>query len=53
MARENRADTTLWPLTDPDGVETILHVQPTFGCNDGEVLRVCALDGYGIVERSE
>lgn len=53
VVRENRADTTLWPLTGPDGVETSLRVQPVFGCNDGEVLRGWALDGYGIVERSE
>jgi DNA-binding transcriptional LysR family regulator len=53
VVRENRADTTLWPLTGPAGVETSLRVQPVFGCNDGEVLRLWALDGYGIVERSE
>ncbi|SDX65067.1 LysR family transcriptional regulator [Roseicitreum antarcticum] len=53
VVRENRADTTLWPLTGPDGVETSLRVQSVFGCNDGEALRGWALDGYGIVERSE
>lgn len=53
VVRENRADTTLWPLTGPAGVETSVRVQPIFGCNDGEVLRLWALDGYGIVERSE
>ncbi|TMV88342.1 LysR family transcriptional regulator [Thioclava sp. BHET1] len=53
VVRENRADTTLWPLTGPGGVETSLRVRPTFSCNDGETLRVWALDGYGIVERSE
>lgn len=53
VVRENRADTTLWPLTGPDGVETNLRVHPIFACNDGEVLRSWALDGSGIVERSE
>ncbi len=53
VVRENRADATLWPLTGPDGAETHLRVQPVFACNDGEVLRRWALDGFGIVERSE
>jgi len=53
VVRENRADAALWSLTDPDGFEMSLRVQPVFGCNDGEVLRTWALDGFGIVERSE
>lgn len=53
VVRENRADASLWPLTGPGGIEMNLRVQPVFGCNDGEVLRAWALDGFGIVERSE
>ncbi|RGP35252.1 LysR substrate-binding domain-containing protein [Pseudotabrizicola alkalilacus] len=53
VVRENRADATLWPLTGPGGIETSLRVQPVYACNDGEVLRAWALDGFGIVERSE
>ena len=53
VVRENRADATLWPLTGPDGIEMNLRVQPVYACNDGEVLRTWALDGFGIVERSE
>ena len=53
VVRENRADASLWPLTGPDGTDVNLRVQPVFGCNDGEVLRAWALDGFGIVERSE
>jgi DNA-binding transcriptional LysR family regulator len=53
VVRENRADASLWPLTGPGGIELNLRVQPVFGCNDGEVLRAWALDGFGIVERSE
>lgn len=53
VVRENRADTTLWPLTGPDGAGMDLRIQPVFVCNDGEVLRGWALDGFGIVERSE
>ncbi|UOA28904.1 LysR family transcriptional regulator [Pseudosulfitobacter sp. DSM 107133] len=53
VVREDRADTTLWPLTGPDGTETSLRVHPVYACNDGEVIRGWALDGNGIVERSE
>jgi len=53
VVRENRADASLWPLTGPGGIEMNGRVQPVFGCNDGEVLRAWALDGFGIVERSE
>lgn len=53
VVRENRADATLWPLTGPEGIELNLRVQPVYGCNDGEVLRAWALEGFGIVERSE
>lgn len=53
VVREDRADTTLWPLTGPDGCEASLRVHPVYDCNDGEVIREWALDGFGIVERSE
>jgi len=53
VVRENRADTTLWPLTSAGGSEMNLRVQPVYSCNDGEVLRAWALNGFGIVERSE
>lgn len=53
VVRENRADAALWPLTGPDGIEMNLRVQPVYACNDGEVLRAWALEGFGIVERSE
>lgn len=53
VVRENQADATLWPLTGPDGIESNLRVNPVYACNDGEVLRAWAIDGHGIVERSE
>lgn len=53
VVRENRADATLWPLTGPEEINTNLRVEPVFECNDGEVLRAWALEGHGIVERSE
>ena len=30
-----------------------LRIQPVFGCNNGEVLRASALEGFGVVERFE
>lgn len=53
VVRENRADASLLSLSGPDGTETTLRIHPVFACNDGEVLRKWALDGFGIVERSE
>ncbi|MDZ5699941.1 hypothetical protein SIN08_22190 [Chelativorans sp. M5D2P16] len=53
VVREDRADATLWPLTGPNGTERSLRVHPVYVCNDGEVVRAWALDGFGIVERSE
>lgn len=53
VLRENRADATLWPLTSAEGVRVNLRIDPVYSCNDGEVLRRWALEGFGIVERSE
>lgn len=53
VVREDQADVTLWPLTGPDGSTNKLRVHPAFASNDGEVIRAWALDGMGIVERSE
>lgn len=53
VIRENRVDATLWSLTSQDGKSSNLRIEPVYTCNDGEVLRMWALDGFGIVERSE
>ncbi|MGR3480908.1 LysR family transcriptional regulator [Salipiger marinus] len=53
VIREDRADASLWRLTRSDGRETRLRLRPDFACNDGEVLRIWALEGHGVIERSE
>lgn len=53
VVRENSDDVTLWLMKGPDGAEESVRVDPVFACNDGEVLRGWAIDGHGIVERSE
>lgn len=53
VVRENQADASLLSLRGPDGIETTQRIAPVFACNDGEVLRSWAVDGFGIVERSE
>lgn len=53
VVRENADDVTLWLLKGPDAAETSLRVDPVFACNDGEVIRGWAVDGHGVVERSE
>ena len=53
VVRENQADVTLWSLTDSKGDTNAIRIHPSFDSNDGEVIRGWALDGLGIIERSE
>jgi len=53
VVRENQADVTLWSLTCSNGDTELVRINPSFESNDGEVLRGWALDGLGIIERSE
>ena len=53
VVREDHADVSLWSFTGPDGENEAIRVEPSFSSNDGEVIRVWALEGLGIVERSE
>ncbi|MEO5866595.1 MAG: LysR substrate-binding domain-containing protein [Sphingomonas sp.] len=53
VVREDHADVSLWSFTGPDGENSAIRVEPSFSTNDGEVIRAWALDGLGIVERSE
>jgi DNA-binding transcriptional LysR family regulator len=53
IVREDNADVTLWSLADARGNKKAVRLQPSFTSNDGEVIRSWALDGLGIVERSE
>lgn len=50
--RENDEDATLWRFSSPTGVISI-RVTPFLATNDGEIVRKWALDGRGIIVRSE
>lgn len=52
LLRENEEDTSLWRFTR-DGREDAVRVTPALASNDGEVLRTWALDGLGVMVRSE
>ncbi|MDB4914007.1 MAG: LysR substrate-binding protein [Gemmatimonadetes bacterium] len=51
--RENEEDVTLWHFTTPDGSAMHVRIEPRLSSNDGEVVRRWALDGHGIIMRSE
>lgn len=53
VIRENQADVTLWSLAGPEKGKASIRITPAFTSNDGEVIRGWALEGLGIVERSE
>jgi len=53
VVREDQADVTLWSLTSSIGDTKAIRIHPSFESNDGEVIRGWALDGLGIIERSE
>lgn len=53
VVRENEADVTLWSLTHRRGGKKSVRVHPRFASNDGEVVRSWAIQGHGIIERSE
>jgi len=44
---------TLWRFTGPDGVAAAVRIEPRLASNDGDVVRRWALDGHGIIARSE
>jgi DNA-binding transcriptional LysR family regulator len=51
--RENDEDVTLWRFTSMEGEIETLRVSPRMASNDGDVVRNWALDGQGIIIRSE
>jgi len=54
MLRENAEDLSLWRLRMPgsSGYDAV-RINPTLSSNDGRVVKGWALDGYGIMQRSE
>jgi DNA-binding transcriptional LysR family regulator len=52
--RENEEDATRWKLLPPGASQfRTLRVEPVLACNDGRVVKQWALDGHGIMQRSE
>lgn len=52
--RENAEDVTMWKFkaSNANNNESI-RISPTLACNDGRVIKQWALDGLGIISRSE
>lgn len=52
--RENEEDATRWKLQPPGaGQYRTLRIEPPLASNDGRVIKQWALDGHGIMQRSE
>ncbi len=52
--RENFEDVTLWRFKSPNGRPDIrVRISPVLSSNDGEVIREWAVEGRGIIMRSE
>lgn len=52
VLRENDEDATLWKFTS-DGEQVSVRIRPRLASNDGDVIRRWALEGLGIIVRSE
>jgi DNA-binding transcriptional LysR family regulator len=51
--RQNEEDVTLWRFTDRQRKVTPVRIAPAMSSNDGEAVRTWALNGLGIMVRSE
>jgi DNA-binding transcriptional LysR family regulator len=51
--RQNDEDVTLWRFVDRNKKAIAVRITPTMASNDGETVRAWALDGLGIIVRSE
>ena len=51
--RENDEDVTMWRFMHRDGDVTRVRIEPTLASNDGDAVREWALNGFGLVVRSE
>jgi DNA-binding transcriptional LysR family regulator len=50
--RENEEDSTLWRFSHAGEVVSV-RIRPTLASNDGEIIRLWALAGRGVIVRSE
>lgn len=54
VLRENAEDVSLWRLRLPGKRDyEAIRIDPALSSNDGRVIKAWALDGYGIMQRSE
>lgn len=51
--RENDEDVTLWRFSRSGSAPAQVRIEPHLASNDGDVVREWALDGHGIIMRSE
>ena len=52
--RENAEDVTMWKFNASNiNKSESIRINPKLACNDGRVIKQWALDGYGIISRSE
>ncbi len=52
--RENAEDVTMWKFNESNiNTSESIRIKPKLACNDGRVIKQWALDGYGIISRSE
>ena len=52
--RENEEDATRWKLLPPGASQyRTLRIEPALACNDGRVVKQWAMEGHGIMLRSE
>lgn len=52
--RENEEDVTMWRFTNREtGVLDSVRIHPKFVCNEGRAVKQWAVDGHGIIMRSE
>ena len=51
--RENDEDVTLWRFARADGSTVQVRIEPRLASNDGDVVQRWAVDGHGVIVRSE
>jgi DNA-binding transcriptional LysR family regulator len=52
--RENAEDVTMWKFNNTQAnKQESIRINPKLACNDGRVIKQWAIDGYGIISRSE
>ncbi len=53
VVQENHEDVTMWRFHKPPNESSIIRIRPALSANDGSVIRDWALQGQGIILRSQ